>query len=443
MTKPRLSTRRIVRYLLLLLVSCAALPFGSVPSGAMALLQVGIILPGLLALFLVYREPSILAGKANKLLAITGVIFLVGILQALPGFTMIGSKSPPDTLDGLARLGLYAIIGLTALAAFRRRPHFQTAAIWLAAIGSFESIYGSFEFLSGRQHIFAYEKIYYLDSATGTFINRSHFGIFLAICLPFALELLQTGAIPHRSRNWRERVVRFMEHGFIRRVLPALALFVIILGILLSFSRGAFAAALLAILVYLITKRASGIRRPVLVLMILIPVILLTWQSARAPGQRFIEDTENTYSVGGRLPAWKVGLGMVSDHPVFGTGFGTFEHAFPAYQPPEMLGYWDHLHNDFLQFLIEGGLVTFTLVLLFLVLLFYPVRIPKRDEQAPPPFRSSILAGLAAVLLHSLVDFPLRIPAIAILAAFLIGLHLASESYRERKGVTQFPDPSI
>ncbi len=442
MTLRRFPMRRIARILLLFMVSCAALPFGSVPAGSLVVLQFCMVLPGLLALFFLYQEPEILKDKPNRLLIVLGAITLIGILQAVPIVSFFDSRSPPDTLDGLSRLGLYILTGLTALVAFRRRKHIQLAAIWLVVVGSLEALYGSFEFLSGRQHIFTYEKIYFLGSATGTFINRNHFGIFLAICLPFSLELLQTGSTDARSRNWRERVIRFMEYGFLRRVLPAMAVFVILIGILLSFSRGAFAAALLAILVYLLARRGAGIRRSVLVLMILIPVILLTWQSVRAPGERFIEDLENTYSVGGRLPAWKASLRMVPDNPLFGTGFGTFEHAFPTYQPPELRGYWDHLHNDFLQFLIEGGIVTFILVLLFLLLLFYPVRKPGINEQEAPPFRASILGGLAAVLLHSLVDFPFRIPAIAVMTAFLVGLYIGSESCMERNGIVRFLDPA-
>ncbi len=347
------------------------------------------ILPGFWHTGSSIREPGILNEKAKRLLIFYGTIFLVGCLQVVTGTTFPDSTLTADTLDGLSRIGLYIITGLAALAAFRRRSHIQMAAIWLAADRLFRGAIRFLRVLVRTAAIFAYEKIYYLDSATGTFINRNHFGIFLAICLPFSLELLQAGTIHERSRNWRERVVRFMEHGFIRRVLPAMAAVrhphrhpALFLARSVR-SRASGDPGLPAV-----RGEGAGIRRPVLALLILIPIILLTWQSVRAPGERFIEDPENTYSVGGRLPAWEAGLGMVPDHPVFGTGFGTFEHAFPAYQPPDLRGYWDHLHNDFLQFLVEGGLVSFGLVLLFVLLLFYPVPETCNQRAGHSPFQA-------------------------------------------------------
>ena len=71
------------------------------------------------------------------------------------------------------------------------------------------------------------------------------------MCLPFALALLQGEGRRRPGWNWRNRIVRFVEHGIIRQLMPALAIFVILTGVLLSFSRGALGAALLGMGVYL------------------------------------------------------------------------------------------------------------------------------------------------------------------------------------------------
>ena len=175
----------------------------------------------------------------------------------------------------------------------------------------------------------------------------------------------------------------------------------------------------------------------------IVPMILLSWQAVNAPGERFIDNAENISTVGGRLPAWEAGLSMVPDHPVLGTGFGTFEYAFKPYQPADLNGLWEYAHNDYLQFLIEGGVVSLGLAVAFLVLLFLPSRRKREKSKGVAPFRAACAGGLAAVLFHSFVDFPLRIPAVALLTAFLVGLYLASEPGVKREGVTRFPDPDV
>jgi len=47
----------------------------------------------------------------------------------------------------------------------RLRPH---------CFGAFEGFYGLLQYLTGWQQIFAYVKKYYVEDATGTYINRNH-----------------------------------------------------------------------------------------------------------------------------------------------------------------------------------------------------------------------------------------------------------------------------
>src|SRR6266702_4519071 len=45
----------------------------------------------------------------------------------------------------------------------------------LLALGMFEALYGLIQYFTGWQQIFTYVKKYYLEDATGTYINRNHF----------------------------------------------------------------------------------------------------------------------------------------------------------------------------------------------------------------------------------------------------------------------------
>jgi len=92
---------------------------------------------------------------------------------------------------------------------------------------------------------------------------------------------------------------------------------------------------------------------------------------------------------------------MVKQRPWSGFGLGTFETVYPAFASFDLGLVVDHAHNDWLEWLAEGGLVLF-LSMLSLALLC-----------AGPAIRSGWALGVPVVFLHSLVDFPLQTPAVA------------------------------
>src|SRR5439155_5666208 len=73
-------------------------------------------------------------------------------------------------------------------------------------------------------------------------------------------------------------------------------------------------------------------------------------------------------SLGDRLAVSALGKAIVQDHPLFGTGLGSWLNAFRPYQaPPVEGGIWDHAHNDYLELAAESGIVGAVLVLFFAI----------------------------------------------------------------------------
>jgi tetratricopeptide (TPR) repeat protein len=125
-----------------------------------------------------------------------------------------------------------------------------------------------------------------------------------------------------------------------------------------------------------------------------------------------------------RLPLWLRSLPIVANFPIWGTGYGTFGYIEPMYRPDspstvELEPVWfDHVHNDYLEILVEGGVVGLGLVVLVLVAVF------RRGYRALALNRGSRRAGLAlgalfaftALALHNFGEFGSHIPSIALLA---------------------------
>lgn len=162
-----------------------------------------------------------------------------------------------------------------------------------------------------------------------------------------------------------------------------------------------------------------------------------------------------------RFEIYKDSYGMVRDFLWLGSGFGTYGEIFPKYQSPLLphnLRYV-YAHNDILEFMVEGGILSvLALVLaclfLFRDLIYRPLLGSARDGQgvaagdqtATPrprhnPYNINLAlgaaTGLVAVLFHSLLDFSLRIPANAVLVSLTAGVLVVAISLRFHRESTE------
>lgn len=116
-------------------------------------------------------------------------------------------------------------------------------------------------------------------------------------------------------------------------------------------------------------------------------------------------------------------MDMAAKYFPIGGGFGAFPDLFKVDEPFFFLNdrYFNHAHNDALEILIEGGLPAALIALAALVWLSSAsLRIWRAPYSADRPHQLYGLVASAAlwiVLLASLVDYPLRTPALAAWAA--------------------------
>jgi hypothetical protein len=135
-----------------------------------------------------------------------------------------------------------------------------------------------------------------------------------------------------------------------------------------------------------------------------------------------------------RLFMWKAAMTQYHLSPVTGTGSGTYLFYGRQFRSPMVQNDPMHVHNDYLELLAEYGLVGAVLVGLFLGAhlgsgMAGLRRIVREQIQPGTPRLSNDLAlcigalsAIAALLLHSVLDFNLHIPANALVVAFLFGL---------------------
>jgi O-antigen ligase len=129
-----------------------------------------------------------------------------------------------------------------------------------------------------------------------------------------------------------------------------------------------------------------------------------------------------------RISIWRDTLTLIHQHPLLGTGLGTFSVAYTSVQTAFLDLLVDHAHSDYLEVVSELGLPGGILV--FGSIFWILARAVRRYRKTEDRFAASVYLGcigsISAILVHGLADFNLYIPANALV--FTVALALACKA---------------
>jgi len=168
-----------------------------------------------------------------------------------------------------------------------------------------------------------------------------------------------------------------------------------------------------------LSKHATGSTVILIASLIAIDIFIVgSWFGDEKTMQRIEQTTVR--DVGERGDPDAQALALARDYPVFGAGGGTFYTAFTRYRGPELRAYFDHAHNDYIQFLAETGIVGLALAasLPAFALALAVLALVRRRDALARGFAFAVLMGVCSLAIHSAVDFNLQIPANAL--AFMV-----------------------
>ena len=275
-----------------------------------------------------------------------------------------------------------------------------------------------------------------IGSAYGTYPNYDHFAGFLEMALPLVLALLiahiDVGShrtpTRQRSQNLRKRISQLFASGMRLNTVAIYtgAALAILLGLIFSRSRTAIALTMLCILLCALVfgSRVGGQRSSRLVSLLTVVGLALALEIGLAPVlTRFADGGLVDHT---RLSIYAGTIQGIREFFPFGSGLGSYPAVFRRFQPGDVPYFVNHAHNDYLEWLFEGGLATALLMLAFLILYVLRWRQiwPAGEERWAPISFVRIAAGISLLLmgLHGLIDFNLHIPANAAFFAFLAGI---------------------
>jgi O-antigen ligase len=252
--------------------------------------------------------------------------------------------------------------------------------------------------------------------AVGFFANSDHMATLLVVTVPFLAAIVASAKSASMQR-----------YSAIVAVVAGFAI-VVLVGLVLNGSLAGYGLALpvIAASALILLPPNSRLRLWIVglaALLVLASVAALETSSIGA-GKLGEHATSAAQS---RTEIFATTSRAIKDFMPFGSGLGSFPRVYPLYEPAAQVTseYVVHAHNEYAEVALELGLAGIVLMLLFLAWWSAAVWRVWQTAQAGPFARAAAIAS-AAVLVHSVVDFPLRTSAIS--ACFGMCLALLADS---------------
>ena len=445
-------TRRALFVAVMVLVAWLPLPYASNRpwSEALFAIMAGLLLCLLGVVTLSHKRhvlPQCVRSRVRPMVFLLLIAQGWVALQWLFGVSTDPGASMTTLVTGLGLTALFILV--CAVADSRRR--LTTLLVVLVVSGVSQGFIASAQSISGVDWW-----VFEADSrASGTFINANHAANYLAMCLAAGTGLLLALRDGRPFRWWRLPDWLLGPKALIR-----LALVVMVIALVMTRSRmgntAFFTGLLLTGGLFLMLQPGRRLRNMLLLASLLVVDLMIISQyfgldqlRDRIAETRFRDEVMLVSDAVDDAPREVVveranvtrdnvavyALPQLLDRPWMGYGAGAFEASFQRFPGSDVTLHWDHAHNDYLQFLIEYGIVgTLPLVAFVLMTLWHGVRAMANRESL---YRNGAATGavmaVVIMLIHSGADFSLQLPANAATFVVLCAVAVLARSHRGRQ----------
>lgn len=436
------STKALFYHLLAIIV-CLPLPLASNRPWAWSLIEAWIFGVFAVWLLLAFNKKVLVPEYLKKcwlpLLALFGFATLT-FIQLLPinlsskpiavlndlGWTQ-SSFDPYATFSHLLKTLAYICLFILTIALVNTEERIKTVLKTFFFSGLFQAAYGALMTLSHLEYIFLMKKEHYIGMATGTFVNRNHFANYLVICAAAGTALLLIDFSQQKIKGWKEKVILALRFIMSKKMLLRIGIAIIVVGIVLSRSRmgnvSFFISLILAGSLWMIlTKRVS--RKAILLLISFIVIDL--WVVGNWFGfekvQARIQNTSSSTET--RDEVVRDTLVYIQESPLIGSGGGSYYSVYPYYKSPDVNGYYNYTHNDYLQIISEYGFVGLGFIAIFVLasMVTAMTTMAKRRNPVMQAVGFTCMMTILALMMHSLVDFNLQMMANAASTIIILAL---------------------
>lgn len=394
-----------------LLLAFGPLAFGMVEEWSMCVLELGTAL-----LIVLWAAREIANGQIE--VTLYPVFVPMGLFAGLVVAQLLFRRSAYwyATWSNALLWAAYGMLFFLVTQSFRRRAIAKGFAPFFTVYGFCVALFAI------AQQFISNGKIYWvvpnagLGWVYGPYVNHAHYAGLMEMLVPIPLV--------------------FAMAGFSRKAMRGLFLLAVVVmsaTVFLSQSLGGMIAFTVELVLLMILSFKGRSRHQMLLVELLCAALVLCLVALSPSGlaERLanLRDPLGKADAANRVVIVKDSLRMVAQHPILGWGLGTFPVVYPAFRSFYSNFLVNEAHDDFVQTLVETGVVGFALMITFIFLLYRDglrrIEGWRRDPRAA--LALAALIGCTGLLVHGFSDFNLRVPANAafffVLAAVVTCCH--------------------
>lgn len=412
------------------LIVFSALAHGAVEPWSELVFIIWIVALGMIWAVKSVREKRLLVYVPQTIWPLAAFTFLA-VTQSFDFGSRTGSprslSSDVESTRGAAlMLGCLFVAGLLAANFLAYRERLQRLTLFLTIFGMVLATFALIQHFTWNERFYWFRAVQ-TETPFGPFVNRNHFAGYIELLLPWPVIVMMT----------RYRRAEKVFYGFAAAWMAMTAIFSLSRGGMISiFAELMFLAAFSPrdkadyATDYTGNRRFGNflLRVGALGAIIFATVSGVTWLGAERVTNRIATGQESEQpaaaissapanNLGSRVELWRDSWELFRARPLIGSGLGTFETVFPAYNRQNNTGLVvSQTHNDYLQVLTDGGIIGGAIAVWFLIATGLAVWRGLRTRE--PMMNLYVLgcgAGIFGLLVHSLFDFNLQLPSHALL----------------------------
>ena len=256
--------------------------------------------------------------------------------------------------------------------------------------------------------------------ASGSFVYQNHLANYLLLCLSVAIGYLIGSLEGIEATTNKHKLISIIETLLSTKWVVRISIIIMVVALIMTRSRmgnSAFFVSLLVSSVFaliLMKRPANTLKWLIVSLIVLDMVIVGTYFGVEKVKER-LEAT--SYQSETRNDVVQDAIPYIQDYIFTGTGAGSFYSSFLQYQSTEYKDFYDHAHNEYVEFSAELGIIPS--LFLFAIVLSVIWKCLKTLRTSHRKFNSGMAMGCLmaciGMMMHCTVDFILQDYAIVIL----------------------------
>lgn len=410
-------------YLLCFIIFFSPIPLGANRPWAWGLIEILIAINTILVCYI--HSFNDLFTQLKKVKVILSVIFVVQIwvfLQWLgavaPNLSPLASSDPSQTEISLIKGISFCLFIINFAVLVNKQSRVKVLCWTIMFSGLFQALYAIFLKYSGWHSSLL--GFYLNPRISGSFVYWNHLANYLLLCLSVSVGYLISELDGIKASSHRQKLSAVIETLLSRKWIVRISIIIMVVALIMTRSRmgnSAFFISLLttSTLALILMKRPPNTLKWLIVSLIALDLLIVGSYFGIDKLKERIEST--SFQAETRDDVVRDSIPYIEDVWLTGSGAGSFYSSFLQYQSTEYQAFYDHAHNEYVEFLGEFGLAPS--VILFVLILYIIWYCIKKLRNSRSKFnQGTSLMGLmacSAMLMHASVDFVLQNYSITLL----------------------------